>query len=172
MNALRKMLWMAVAVSLVIVVIAGVAPRAAQAVVAALVRDVDNPGRATIVPVGCQAISTSGFRGAFECTPAYTVPSGQRLVIEQVEAICETPATNNVSSGFITISEQGIIAGKPVIFSPQGVDAFGVSIFAANQVVRYYADPGTTIRFDAVETDGTGSTLCSWSANGYLISYP
>src|SRR5271155_5097545 len=74
-------------------------PRTVHAVVAALVRDADNPGRATIVTAGCTARPSTAGGSACELTSSgsdYIVPAGQRLVIEQVSAVCQTPPTEVV----------------------------------------------------------------------------
>jgi hypothetical protein len=38
--------------------------------------------------------------------------------------------------------------------------------------VHFYADPGSTLRFDTYITDTTDKTDCVFTASGYLISYP
>jgi hypothetical protein len=172
MNTLRKVLFVALGGTLVLVMIAVVAPRVAHAVVAALVRDVDNPGRATIVHQSCFAGSQAGFN-RFSCSPAYAVPAGQRFVVEQAEASCETPAGNSVNFASFLFTETGDASTHSFFLMNEGPDpANGIVGFTFNQAVRYYADPDSTLKFQATTSDTTGATGCLAQLNGYLISYP
>jgi hypothetical protein len=158
------------------------APKTVHAVVAALVRDVDNPGRATIVAPTCDAKLVTSTGGTFNCELAYsgspyTVPAAQRLVIEQVSASCDTPPTNVVNGALLSLTEGGVGVNVPFVFTPQGppgglVVLPGFIEFTLNQAVRYYADPGTSLTFQADSTDDTSHTGCRFAVNGYLISYP
>jgi hypothetical protein len=51
------------------------APETVQAVVATLIRDVDNPGRSTVVVTDCSAPE-----GILACTTLFTVPAGDRFL--------------------------------------------------------------------------------------------
>ncbi len=156
------------------------APKTVHAVVAALVRDVDNPGRATIVPLTCTAKPTSGGGSGCVLTSSgseYTVPAGQRLVIEQVSAACQTPPTQVVNDLVLMLTEQAVSTDAPLVLTAQGTEGGLILggpyvVFASNQSVHYYADPSTTLAMAAQTTDGSGNTQCRFAVNGYLISYP
>ena len=156
------------------------APKTVHAVVAALVRDVDNPGRATIVPLTCTAKPTTAGGSACVLTSSgseYTVPAGDRLVIEQVAASCQTPPTEVVNDLVLRLTEQGVSTEAPLVITAQGTEGGLIVggpyvVFASNESVHYYADPGTTLAMGAQATDGSGNTECRFAVNGYLISYP
>lgn len=172
MKRLAKLGYLAAACAVLVTTFAMIGPRAVRATVAALVRDVDNPGRATIVVPACNASSTSGSAGDFACRPSFTVPLNQRLVIEQVEGDCITPSGKTVVQASVSLSEAGVDSEHILVLTPEALNPFGFDPFVVNQSVRYYADPGSTFQFNAFTTDGSGSTICSWQLNGYLISFP
>ncbi len=170
-------------VALAAVLITLSAPKAAHAIVAALVRDVDNPGRATIVAPTCAARLSGTTGGTFACELAssgspYTVPAGQRLVIEQVSADCDTPPTYVVNTAVLQLTEEGADVRVPFVLTPEGplgglvASPTPLTIFTLNEAVRYYADPGTSLIFKAASDDVIPNTGCSFAVNGYLISYP
>jgi hypothetical protein len=189
MNYIKKAVTTLGGIFFAALLIAALAPKATHALVAALVQDVDNPGRAALVPLACEAKSTSN-PGPFGCPLAsggttYTVPAGYRLVIQQVSADCGAPAIpappspNNINRLSLVFTEQGTPISAPFVLTPQGVEGglFLIStpiptLFTLNQSVHYYADSGTTLQIGAVTTDSTGNSGCVFGVTGYLISYP
>jgi hypothetical protein len=152
-----------------------VAPKGVHALVATLVRDVDNPGRATNVFLYCKAVTPDSF-GCFMPTIGnptinYQVPTGQRLVIEQLEADCLTQS-GTVSPTSFQFQVNGNYYFHPIVLTSLGLNAFGYTEYATNQAVRYYVDPGSLIGFAAHSADTTSGTECTAGVNGYLISYP
>jgi hypothetical protein len=100
----------------------------------------------------------------------YTVPSGKRLVIENVFAHMRV-----LAGAFALVSVRttvgGNAAGAEVPLAPQGT--FGrESHFAATQNMRLYADPGTTVTITYARsvTDATGKATFGFS--GYLVDKP
>ena len=162
----------------VALVLALATPKAVHAMVAALVRDVDNPARLPTVTRYCYGQNTPDFQsvdpGIFKCDTSYTVPAGQRLVIEQVDGVCYTPVGTNLYQTFLDVAA----AGQPfpdahkLVLSNQGSAGNNKLEYALNQPVRYYADPGSTLFFVFSTTDASGSSYCTLQVNGYLISYP
>lgn len=146
-----------------------VAPKSVHALVATLVRDVDNPARATIVSAVCLTARLGG--GGTNCE-LYTVPSGQRLVIEQIEAICTTPTGTSVYTGALNFSAGGNYSSHWFALPSQGPTDIGGQRFVANQPVRYYVDPGSFVSFGEFSNDPTGNEDCEARVNGYLVSYP
>lgn len=171
MNYVKRFLMVAGVVALAVLVGSLAAPKTVQATVAAFIRDVDNPGRATIVNATCgQAVSEGGL---FECSPIYTVPTGYRLVVEQVEGSCITRAGQGVSAANLQVIQAGfdtyhaipLLGGVPITL--QSI------IYSANLPVRYYADPGSGFTFTASASDqDQHDSSCTFALNGYLISYP
>jgi hypothetical protein len=172
MQFAKRLLMGAGAVVLVAAVLIAAAPKTVQAVVATLIRDVDNPGRAPHVAVNCQANSTIGASGDLGCSPVYTVPASNLLVLQQVEAFCGTPPGNSLANTTFNIYTNGNPVRHNLTLVSEGPDFDTGVDFADNQTVTYYADPGSTIRFDSLTTDSTGSTSCFFQFSGYLISYP
>jgi len=150
-------------------------PDAVHAMVAALVRDVDNPARLPTVFATCFGQNAAGDNPSFVgCLTNYTIPSGQRLVIEQVEATCQTPSGNNFTSASLGLQGKGQFFGTshPLVLTSQGPGASGSVQYATNQPVRYYVDAGSTLSFAAFTSDTTASSDCTFQLNGYLINYP
>jgi hypothetical protein len=174
MQFAKRLLMGAGAVVLVAVLLIVAAPKTVRAVVATLIRDADNPGRAPTVFSSCQ-ISNVNTAPDIDCSPAYTVPATDRLVIQQVEANCLTPQGNSIGDVFFFIKPPGNPIGVAhfLTFLDQGPDVFTHSRnFGTNQPVTYYLDPGSTLSFHADTTDFAGFTVCTFQINGYLISYP
>ncbi|MGA2813097.1 MAG: hypothetical protein ABSG16_16970 [Candidatus Acidiferrum sp.] len=176
MQFAKRLLMGAAAVVLVAVLMMLVSPKTARAVVATLIRDADNPGRATQVSADCTATSQSGFATFLNCSPFYTVPAGDRLVIQQVDTNCFTLPGNSVVHPKFIVEPGNASPPVPhnITLVDQGVDAEFVNAIslAGSQSVNYFADPGSTLVFSGYTADTTGSTVCTMQFSGYLISYP
>jgi hypothetical protein len=177
MRFLKRLLLAVTTVTLLSTLAMLAAPKTLHAVVATLVRDVDNPARANIVASSCFFFSNPAESGDFTCPLAiggstYTVPTGQRLVIQQVASECLTPPGANIYDTFLSTTEEGVEIRVPFVAVSEGVGIGGRAEFVLNQTVQYYADPGTTLTFNAGTTDSTGSTRCELWVNGYTLSYP
>jgi len=98
------------------------APKAVHGLVVALIRDVDNPGRATIVVPSCTAFSAPDNTEDFGCNTSYTVPAGQRPIVEQGEANCFTPAGNSLLGAAVGIIQEGAEYYHPLVLTYEGVD--------------------------------------------------
>lgn len=181
MNLMRKAVSALGGIFLAALLIAALAPKATRGIAAALVQvantsanpvpnqDVDNPGRATIEDIGCNVFSVPGFVGEFICQPSFTVPAGQRLIIDQIEAICETPAGQTIlSPGVRWVPNETHF----FVLTPAGPGGSGSSQYVLNQSVRYAVDSSSTFTFDMTTNDSTGNTSCSWNMTGHLISFP
>jgi hypothetical protein len=147
------------------------APKVAHAVVATLIRDVDNPARQTVVVPSCYAAQNDSNPTFYSCTLPYTVPAGQRLVLEQLELYCQLPGTTTIDNSFLQFAEGGTETSH-YLFPALQVSGSGFGIYGLNQSVRYYADAGSALVIGVNTTDPSGNTHCNFQANGYLISYP
>jgi hypothetical protein len=173
---IAKRLWVGAGTVIVVAAVLILAvPKTVQAVVATLIRDVDNPGRATVVNASCDVLTQSGMTANIACFPAYTVPAGNRLVIQHVEGSCRTPQGDSLAFTNFTVTTNG----NPVVhYFPlvnEGTDHFispVATVFATNQAVTYYADPGSTLGFGTFISDAAGNTFCFFQLSGHLISYP
>lgn len=159
------------AMALVASIVTVTAPKTVQAAVAALIRDVDNPGRATIAFAQCGRATDD--TGGFSCSPTYTVPAGYRLVVEQVEGSCLTRVGQGVSAAYLQVVQSGsngyhaipLLGGVPI--TSQSI------IYSANLPVRYYADPGSGFTFTAIASNQyKHNNSCTLVLNEYLISHP
>jgi hypothetical protein len=174
MQFAKRLLMGGGAVVLVAALLIIAAPKAVRAVVATLIRDIDNPGRAIPVDASC-GVFTQGFGEVF-CFPAYTVPDGNRLMIQQVEASCYTPQGDSLVFTEFGVTTNGTPVTHYLPLVNEGTDHFIAptsTIFSTNQAVTYYADPGSTFQFSTlISNAGTGITNCTFQLSGHLISYP
>jgi hypothetical protein len=191
MQFAKRLLMVFGAIALTALLLELAAPKATHALVATLVqvtnttanpvpnKDVDSPAHATVVPLACQALANGEINdpGILQCTLAaggltnggtpYTVPAGQRLVVEQVSAFCQSVTKDNLQFAQFALTEAGAFVVVPL--NAVTVPGFeGITSFT--QSVHYYADAGTTLSFHANGNDS--GAFCNYSANGYLVSYP
>jgi hypothetical protein len=179
MQFAKRLLMGVGAVVMVAALVVLASPKTVRAVVATLIRDADNPGRATQVSANCNATTQNDFATSITCSPFYTVPAGDRLVIQQVDTTCFTPQGNSVVDTRLIV-EPGNVSppGNPISHNitlvNEGVDGEFVNAIslAGSQSVNYFADPGSTLAFSGFTGDTTGSTVCTMQFSGYLISYP
>lgn len=154
-------------------------PKAAHAIAATAVQvmntiaspvpnqNVDEPGRH---PFGLLGSSNSGGNST-----VFTVPAGQRYVIEEYYAGCSVANTNSMTEGFVQ-------AGTPALNNIQtastaahlsGANGASASFWVASGTTRLYADPGQFIY--VVASDGaSGQALqsCRFSVSGYYLTLP
>jgi hypothetical protein len=189
MSLVRKAASALGGIFLAVLLIAALAPKATHGLVAALVqvantaadpvpnKDVDNPGRATIVQVSCAAVSTTTSFGTIACfggntgSGGYSVPAGQRLVVQQLDGNCITPKGNTVTSAIALFEQSGLNTYPNMVLTSEG-DQSGQTFYAFNEPVHYYADSGSGFYFSASISDNTGNTSCNFNLTGYLMSYP
>lgn len=189
-NKLKKWLYNAAAgiagILFVALAMALIAPKTAHAVVSTLVTVVNsvavvNPTsggttQAVVtetvdgqshqpVQASCSPSKSAGSAGDFACPDIFTVPAGELLVIEYVDASCVSHAQVQVASIDVSFNHSGI--GHPLILTSEG-NVFGANVFAVSQLVRLYADPDSEVRIDFSTTDTTGQTNCVAGVTGYL----
>jgi hypothetical protein len=132
-----------------------------------LITEITDGGSHQPVQVGCNPHSTAGVAGDFACPSVFTVPEGQQLIIEYVDASCGSPAQITGASILVDFGPGGGGNSHPLLMT-QGSTAFGSNSFAAAQLVRLYANPNSEVRMDFGTTDTTGQTGCVASITGYL----
>jgi hypothetical protein len=180
MNFIKKISMFIGFVVLAAAIVSALAPKATHALVATLVqvsntpsspvpnKDVDSPAHATVVPLNCFA-QADQFSGGEACTlgvgggSAFTVPAGQRLVVEQMSAFCQTSPNGSIPFVEFAVTEAGTQVTVPLVLTSNQNNEL------VTQAVRYYADPGSTISGSA---SGPNGAFCEYSAHGYLVTYP
>jgi hypothetical protein len=188
MNVLRRIAVAVGGAMVVALVLTLAVPRSAHAVFSALVTVVNsvavvNPtSNGTTQPLitettdgqshqpvqaGCAPQSTAGEAGDFACPTVFTVPDGERLVIEYVDASCVSPAQVTGADLLVHFGPNGGGISHPLLMT-QGSSAFGSNRFAGAQLVRLYANPNSDVRIDFGTTDTTGQTNCVAGITGYL----
>jgi hypothetical protein len=181
-----RLLKQALAILGTVVVMAGVvalvAPKAAQGIVATLVQvantpanpvptqAVDNPARQ---PVGLdvQDSIADGQPGAFatfgDANGPYTVPAGKRLVVESISAQFNLPTGQKPTDLLFLTTINGRQAGFTALpifsSSANGTDFFQV---AANFTA--YVDPGTQLQVLCDRSSTTGAAACFVLVMGHL----
>ncbi len=172
MKKLSKLAFVAFACVLVISAVAVLSPRSVHAVIATLVKDVDNPARHAFT-TSCSFAST-GF-SATCTTPA--IPTGEEVVIETVGISAFADPSNTKIVVTISTTVNSVTSHWSFSAADNGKSQPVQSNFAENPQLRLYADPGTTIQFD-VGTKGTNSTPGgsdlegTASISGYWVSLP
>lgn len=127
---------------------------------AALMQNVDEPGRNPF------AVS-SGQNGEF------AVPVGQRYVIEQYSVQCDVDNTTSMPDITLSNVTNGAFQKASAVahyVQPNGfVNDHAVAIWRGTGVGHFYADPGSSF---FVAGSGSGIEDCSYSASGYAIHNP
>jgi hypothetical protein len=100
------------------------------------------------------------------------VPKGKRLVIEYASGEGFLPTGQKCLFSVIT-SLQGQATGTRHYLESTPMGKFGApDYFRAGQVVRLYADPGTTVMLRADRDVTTGQGLVRMSLSGHLVNVP
>jgi hypothetical protein len=97
-------------------------------------------------------------------TPTFTVPTGQRLVIEYVSAVCGATAPGVFPGVLLTAVTNGV-ANQFVLATP--FTPPNASLWAFGHLVKIYADSGTQVQ--------VGSSRCTSLAvafSGLLVNTP
>jgi hypothetical protein len=150
MNFAKRILMFEGCVVLAAVLISVLAPKATHALVATLVqisntsaspvpnRDVHLPALAATQLQSCSVTSFSGVAGVGggTCSPSFTVPAGQRFVLQQLEADCTAPRGNNMHGAHIDFVDGGSGNFHPFVLISEGETSEQVE-YAQNQQVNY-----------------------------------
>jgi hypothetical protein len=130
-------------------------------------RDVENPARnpfqraflVTFSPTETQKSDT------------FTVPSGKRLVIEQISVDGFVASGQKVRAALLANTNSDL-ATFGVEMVPQGSFPGQGDVFVGNEHLRVYADPGTTVFVTLRRNDGTGDGRFEVGLSGYLVDAP
>lgn len=126
-------------------------------------------------------MSTNPFQASFEINlpvgtggqnAGFQVPAGKRLVIEYVSGDALMPTGQKCLFSIFT-SLAGQPTGTRHLLETTTLGQFGASVsFRASQVVRLYADPGTTVMLRADRDVATGTAVARMSLSGHLVAVP
>lgn len=169
-----KLLKQAVAVlgcvAAIVVIAVLVTPQTVHALVATLVRDVDQPA--------LQPFSTECSTGAFDssgrgsCTLA-TVPSGKRFVIETISGSLQLGTGIKPISIDLQVISAGIDHDNIFPATFQGNSAFFTGDYwTVYEPTRLYADAGTTPFFNLTLSNASPIGSGFITAAGYLVNVP
>jgi hypothetical protein len=173
MKFLKPTLTLVCGLSLTILVLPLLAPKAVHAMVATLVqvtntsanpvinRDVDSPGRSPYYQtVTCYSSNSN------QCTAQFSVvPANKRLVVEYIASSVDTPTA-------LTIAEFDA-AGSifiPILHTLQGNDPAGNKIYVASQPMLYFFEAGQAPYY-VMNAQAGGFEFMSGSITltGYLV---
>jgi hypothetical protein len=134
-----------------------------------LVRDVDTLAR--------QPFDSSNFNtcGGDTCSVVFTVPAQKLLVIETVTANLQLPPGQRATVGVHASAGGGLNAALPMEF--QGTFTSGQIVvpgddYSAAASLRFYANPGTTVRIGAFRNSTTGTFVLGAAIVGYIVDCP
>jgi len=110
------------------------------------------------------------------CAAGYTVPQGQRLVIQQLAATvtCGASPGQRYSAFAATIVlPSGFHLLFPIILSEQAPEISNENAsFAGSQQVTIYVDAGQTVEFGGGRNDSSGTACFRFFMYGYLVPAP
>ena len=129
------------------------------------VRDVDHPAR----NVFQRRLNAFFAEGSFSGSESFVVPAGERLVIEHVSSAGVVPVGQQLQ-GHIQTSVNGLVSPHWIVLTPQGV--FVNQVSTGSQLVRIYADPGTTVTLEGFRNGGSSTGGLDVTLSGHLVALP
>jgi hypothetical protein len=149
------------------------APKTVHAVVSTLVTVANTPSNPVyttdavnsenLLKVTCAIPDTSYSGGEVSNTNCYTVPAGQRALIEQVDGICSVPAGGVVANLSLYV-DSNIQHELPLTQESGSSD---LNFFAFSVPSHYYSDVNATFKTFAI-TSSTGAN-CYVGVSGRLM---
>jgi hypothetical protein len=128
---------------------------------AALVQNIDEPGRSPFtLTIECAGFQNSGFCSG---TSSTAVPANKRFVVQYVNGIMDIYGSGTFDSGYVSSN------GMTLYLDPHfGATSFGFSTYTINMPVVAYVEAGQT---PSIEIYGTSSTSpqAIVTLTGYLI---
>ncbi len=119
-----------------------------------------------------QTAATVQLQDGFESGASFVaVPAGKRLVIEYTSAAGFAPPGQKLIFSLFTETDDGIhpttITQHYLLSTPYG--SFGnADAFLAGQVVKLFADPGTSLELFASRSASSGTATVFFSISGYF----
>ena len=165
MQFAKRLMMILASFVLLVAIVSLAAPKAVHAIVATLVQVTNTsanpvPTVATDNPALQPFAHTYGVYGQLDHT--FEVPAGKTLVIEQVEVSCFQIVLPYAVLGVTTGGVQNYATLFPAP-APGDNTNWGLT-----QMVRFYADGGTTVTFQGPQTGG--GNYCGSTIIGYLVN--
>jgi len=137
-----------------------------QAITPVVVRDMDERARH---PFQHQFFCGTSPGSTSFCGDSFSVPAGKELVIEYLEMRASESGGNNMD--YLTL---GTTTGgtTQTHYYPPGTLISPTLGRLNHEIVRLYADPGTSITLSGVATSTTGAVGFVVGVSGYLIDLP
>lgn len=108
--------------------------------------------------------------GEFSDSVSFSVPAGKRFVVEQASVNASMPTGQRVTVNLATTG--GGLGGRAwFALAAQGAIS-GFDRHTTTQPLRMYADPATSVTFQAARSDGTSTASLNLSVGGYLVDAP
>lgn len=153
---------------LLVAIMAGIftaGPAIAQAVRAALVQNLDEPGR-----------NPFAFSQAFSTSPRamWNIPAGKRYVAEQFTAECLLDSAYSLTSVQLSSFTNGTPVKVAAVPHFQVAVVQGIYSWIGTGTARLYADPGSTLEIALTTSGGlqVQPGACTFSVSGYIINNP
>jgi hypothetical protein len=170
MKTFKGYILMATGFAVLVAVVSGITagPAIAAAVKAALIQNVDEPGR---TPYSAR-VSCTGSGGSCFASASAPVPAGYRLVIEYVSAGWNSPGTflelelGSLDAGNIAFSP---VAYLPPTLLPSTGGNNGYVFYVANQSLRAYVEAGSTPSV-LIAQNTSGVVFLDGYVSGYLVN--
>jgi hypothetical protein len=124
---------------------------------AALIQNVDEPGRNPFTVV----IQTT-------FNPSFTVPAGQRYVIQHFSGFCFDDLPPAAQTRAVDVQNSSSYLSQASVFNGETTPYYQLYRFYANPTL--YVDAGTTINF--APDDHGADTKCAVTVSGYSITLP
>jgi hypothetical protein len=168
MNRWKAFVWMAAGLLAALLIIGGLVsiPAVAQAVRAALVRDVDNPA---LEPVRTPFVVGLQPNEGVKVVDGLIVPAGKRLVIENASVWTFTTGADRITGVWLRpkVNNQLVYILLDPAASEFRTISGGATVAAYNRPLRVYFNPGEQLTVE-VYADGSSNFK---SANVYLQGY-
>jgi len=136
------------------------------------IHDLDNPARQPFqLEIKSQRLAD---RTTITTIPLLTVPTGKRLVIEQVfaevVALCSAGDPEPFFVAELQTKAGGQVANHDLAFTRRAKSVFGEQDYVASQLTRIYADPASKISLRVFLVDGSTNCYSVASLNKSVLS--
>ena len=120
------------------------------------------------VHVGSGSAELTIPNGQLAASSMFAVPADKRLVIEHFSGRLILPA-GQLSRGATVDTRTAAVNGTATTQRSHFDFQPDANYFFLNNVVKRYADPGTTVQVTVFRNGTTGTGMFRWSLSGYLV---
>jgi hypothetical protein len=175
MKRWKNLVWVGLGLAAIVVVAGALtsAPALAQAVRAALVRDVDNPA---YEPVRTPLLVSMQPNESFKTVDGLIVPAGKRLVIENASVWTLTTNPDRITGVWVRPKVNPFPQPVYLLLDPAESEfrplSGGSTVAAYNRTVRAYFNPGEQLTAEVYADGSTGFKLANIYLQGYYVTLP